>query len=233
MRSARIFASARSRRVALAALVALLAVFLGSLFVLDQYAAWLTDPFVVRERIRSYGPLAPLAFMALQTAQVILAPIPGQVLGLASGFLFGALWGTVYSIVGATVGTYVAFTLARRLGRPYVEELVTDDALTTFDSFTDNEGPLALFLIFLVPGLPDDVICFLAGLTDMDIPKMVAISVVGRLPGYLAVNAAGAGLASRRTLEAVTLLVALAVLSAVAYRYRERLFESILEFDQR
>ncbi|WP_340098085.1 TVP38/TMEM64 family protein [Salinibaculum salinum] len=233
MHSGRLFASARGRRVALAALVVLVAGFLGTLLLLDQFAAWLTNPFAVRQFIRSYGPVAPLVFIVLQSVQVIVAPIPGQVLGLASGFLFGVLWGTVYSLVGATIGTYIAFTLARRLGRPYVEELLTREALETFDSFTDHEGPVALFLIFLVPGLPDDVICFLAGLTDMDIPKMVAISLVGRLPGYLAVNAAGAGFASQRVLEAMVLLVALAALSAVAYRYRDQLFESILEYGQR
>ncbi|MEF8784793.1 MAG: TVP38/TMEM64 family protein [Haloarculaceae archaeon] len=233
MHSARIFASARSRRVALTALVGLTALLFGSLLLLDQFAAWLTDPFAVRQWVRSYGPLAPLVFIALQSVQVIVAPIPGQVLGLASGFLFGTVWGTVYSLTGVTIGTYVAFALARHLGRPYVEKLVTDKALSTFDSFTDNEGPVALFLIFLVPGLPDDVICFFAGLTDMNIPKMLAISVVGRLPGYLAVNAVGAGFASKSVLEATMLLLALAALSAAAYRYRDQLFEFALEYGQR
>ncbi|MEF8827066.1 MAG: hypothetical protein V5A34_11250 [Halapricum sp.] len=51
---------------------------------------------------------APLAFVLLQAVQVVIAPIPGQVLALASGWLFGLVWGTVYSIIGATLGSYTA-----------------------------------------------------------------------------------------------------------------------------
>jgi uncharacterized membrane protein YdjX (TVP38/TMEM64 family) len=229
MRSARIFATARSKRVAVATVAALVAVLVASALLLGQYAAWLTDPFAVRQWIRGYGPFAPLVFVALQAAQVIVAPIPGQVLGLTSGFLFGTFWGTVYSLAGATIGTVVATGLARRLGRPYVETVFSAEAIAEFDDFTDDEGPLALFLVFLVPGLPDDVICFLAGLTEMTVTTIVVISVVGRMPAYVVVNAAGAGLASNRTLEAVSLLLALLVVSGLVYCYRERLVERIVK----
>lgn len=232
MRTPRIFASARSRRVALATLAVLIAVFLGSVVLLGRYATWLTDPFALRTWIRGFGPLAPIVFVALQATQVIIAPIPGQVLGLASGFLFGTLWGTVYSLTGATIGTVVAVSLTRRLGRPYVEEAFTDETVAEFDDFTDDDGPLALFLVFLVPGLPDDVICFLAGLTDIGVPTVVAVSLAGRLPGYLVVNAAGSGLASNRVLEAITVLLALVALSGLAYRYRDPLVEQILATGQ-
>ena len=214
MRSASVFASTRSKRVVLATLAALTVVLLGSALLLGRYAAWLTDPFAARELIRGYGPLAPLVFVALQAAQVILAPVPGHVLSLASGFLFGVVWGTVYSLVGATLGTVVVVVLARRLGRPYVERVFTAETVAEFDAFTEDEGPIALLLVFLVPGLPDDVICFLAGLTEMDVPTIAVISLLGRLPGYLLVAAAGAGLASARLLEAGTVIVTLAAISA-------------------
>ena len=228
MRSARIFASTRSKRVAIATLAVLAAVFLGTVVLFGRYAAWLTDPFALREWIRSYGRFAPLVFVSLQATQVVLAPIPGQVLGLASGFLFGTFWGTVYSLSGATLGTVVALVLARRLGRPYVETVFTAETLAEFDDVTEEDGPLALFLVFLVPGLPDDVICFLAGLTEMDFWTIVAISVVGRAPAYVAVNAAGAGLASNLLLESVTVLLGLVALTGLVYRYRDAVLDRIL-----
>jgi len=228
MRTAKVFASARSKRLVYLAVAALLVVLVTASVLVGRYGSFLTDPFALREWVRGYGPLAPLVFVALQAAQVIVAPIPGQVLGLVSGFLFGTLWGTVYSLVGATVGSAVVFWLSRRLGRPFVEQALTPETLAKFDRFSTKDGPLALFLVFLIPGLPDDVICFLGGLTGMGIPKMVAISVVGRLPGYLVINATGAGLGSDRVMEALLLLVALVALSVVGYRYRDQLFERII-----
>jgi uncharacterized membrane protein YdjX (TVP38/TMEM64 family) len=60
------------------------------------------------------GILAPLAFVALQIVQVILAPIPGQTLAGGGGYLFGTLWGTVYSMIGVVLG--VAPSSLRRGG---------------------------------------------------------------------------------------------------------------------
>jgi uncharacterized membrane protein YdjX (TVP38/TMEM64 family) len=233
MRSARLFASARSKRILGASLVVLAAVFLGSAVLFSRYGAWLTDPFALREWIRGYGPFAPLVFVGLQAAQVILAPIPGQVLGLASGFLFGTFWGTVYSLIGATLGTIVAVALARRLGRRYVETIFSAETIVQFDAITEEDGPLALFLAFLLPGLPDDVICFLAGLTEIDYWTIVAISVVGRIPGYVVVNATGAGLASDRVLESVTVLLVLLALSSLVVRYRDALLKRLFPTGQR
>lgn len=227
MRTVKILGSGRDKRVALALVVGALAVLVTGAVLVGQFR-WLTDPFTLRETVRGYGPLAPLVFVALQAAQVVVAPIPGQALGLVSGFLFGTVWGTAYSLVGATIGSFVVFTLARRLGRPYVERAVAAETLAEFDRVTDEEGVLTLFLIFLVPGLPDDVVCFLAGLTDISIPKLVAISFVGRIPGYLVVNATGAGLASDRLVEATAALLVLTALSVLAYRHRGWLFERLV-----
>lgn len=155
-RQTRVFADARSRWTVL----------IGGRF------AWLADPASVRSFVERFGVAAPLAFVLLQATQVVIAPIPGQVLALASGWLFGLVWGTVYSIIGATLGSYVAFRLARRYGRPFVDRAIDPTALDRFDDFSNRRGYLTLLVLFLVPGLPDDVICFVAGTTALDIKRI-------------------------------------------------------------
>ncbi|WP_372912204.1 TVP38/TMEM64 family protein [Salinigranum sp.] len=221
-RPSRVFVSARSRRRVLVALVgyALLAAFVT--FGLPRLFPELTDPVAVRTAIRSTGALAPVVFLAVQAVQVLVAPIPGQVLGFVAGYLFGVVWGTALSVAGATVGGYVAFRLAQRYGRPIVERLVAEEAVDLFDSFSSRHGDVVLFLVFLVPGLPDDAVCFLAGVSDVDTRSFLLASVVGRLPGYFLVALAGARLAEARTAETMALLVVLAVASAVGYLLRGR-----------
>lgn len=196
-----------------------LAVLLGLVVVgvlLNGRLTWLLeDPATVRGAVREYGALAPLAFVLLQVTQVVIAPVPGHVLALAAGYLFGGFWGFVYSMLGAALGTYVAIRVARRFGRPWVEQVVADDALDHFDGVLDRYGLFGVFLVFLLPGLPDDVLCLVAGLSPLDVKKVVAVSVVGRAPGYLVLVLSGAGVAEGRLTEVGVVLGVTAAVSAV------------------
>lgn len=222
-RPSSVFVSARAQRHALIALggYALLAAFVT--FGLPRLYPQLTDPVSVRLAIRSTGTLAPAVFIAVQALQVLLAPVPGQVLGFVAGYLFGAVFGTVLSVLGATLGGYVAFRLSRRYGRPVAERLVEDEAIARFDGFSAAHGDVALFVVFLVPGLPDDAICFLAGISDIDTRSFLLASVVGRFPGYFLVALAGARLAETRTVETAALLVVLGTVSTLGYLFRNRI----------
>ncbi|KAB1192008.1 TVP38/TMEM64 family protein [Haloferax sp. MBLA0076] len=198
----------------------------GGSYVVSQYP-FLADPRQLRVVLLDVGPLAPVAFVAVQVLQVLLAPVPGQALGFASGFLFGAFWGTVYSMVGIVLGTALAVAIARYYGRPYVERVITDDALALFDDVVADHGLAVLFLIFLVPGLPDDAICFAAGLTDIPIRRIVAVAAVGRLPGFLLVNLAGSAAANGDPVLVVVLVSVLVSASVFGYLYRDRIMAMV------
>ncbi|WP_458187608.1 TVP38/TMEM64 family protein [Haladaptatus sp. NG-WS-4] len=225
LREVRIFTSARSRRTTLVYLAIISIVFVGASVLLPQRFPVLTNSAALREYVRGFGLFAPVVFVLLQASQVVVAPIPGQLLAFGSGYLFGPVYGTAYSLLGATIGSYIAFSLSRRYGRPYVEKVVHVETLQRFDSLVGNRGLLALFFVFLIPGLPDDVICFAGGLTEMDIRKMVAVSFFGRLPGYFLINLAGAELAANRLVQMGLIVGGLLVLSAWGYLKRDALVE--------
>ena len=68
-------------------------------------------------------------------------------------------------------------------GRPLIERLVRPAQLDRWDRIARRQGPLFFFLIFLVPFLPDDIICFVIGLSPASIPGMLVLAALGRLPG--------------------------------------------------
>lgn len=219
----RVFVSRRSRRRTLLLLAAAALSLVGTTYLFARFAPWLSNPRAIRTFVLSFGPLAPLAFLFLQAGQVVFAPVPGAALGFVSGYLFGSVAGTVYSVAGATLGSAVAFSLARRYGRPYVQDTVDPAVLAQFDDLIDAHGLFGLFLVFLVPGLPDDAICFVAGCTNLPVRKMIVVSAVGRVPGYFLLNLAGDSAASYRYAEAVVVLGGLAAVALVVYLDRERL----------
>lgn len=218
-----IFVSARARWLAIVGSIGLGLLVLGGVLIFDYSVGTVLEPETVRDTVEGFGLFAPLAFIGLQILQVIFAPIPGQVLALAGGYIFGPVLGTVYSLVGATIGSAIAFALSRRFGRPAVERLVHPTTLVTIDRFLEDHGRIAVFLVFLLPGLPDDALCFVCGLTPIPLRTLVVLSFLGRIPGYGLLAFAGGRLATHRPLEAALIIGAIGLLAAIGYWRREEI----------
>lgn len=219
----RVFDSPRKRRRALVHAAIVVVLLVGATVFFRRQLAFLTDGPALRAFVAQYGVWAPLVLVGLQALQVVVAPVPGQVLAVAAGYLFGVWWGTAYNMVGITLGSTAAFWLSRRFGRPYVERLVTADALARFDDISGEHARSVLFLAFLIPGLPDDVLCFAGGLTRIPLWQLVVLAVVGRLPGFLLANVVGDLLGTGQGgLAAVVATLVLAA-SVLGYLNRDRL----------
>jgi len=212
-----VFTSSKSRTRTFVLVAIALATFAIGVSVLRWTVPGITDPQWLHAWIETAGWFAPVAFVALQATQIVIAPIPGQLIAFVGGYAFGVVLGTIYSLLGAAIGSTIVFLLARRYGRPYVERAIDGETLASFDGLVSRDGRFALFLVFLIPGLPDDVICFLAGVTRIPIRQLVAISLLGRAPGYLLVSYAGTQFAAANYLGTTVILVALAAVSAVVY----------------
>lgn len=218
----RVFASAEDRRRTLVYLAAVVAGFVALYVTIRRFAPFVFHPVTLRAWIEGFGVFAPLVFVAVQAIQVIVAPIPGQVMALVGGYLFGSVWGSVYSMTGVMIGSAVAFSISKRWGRPAVERLVHDDLVERFDGFVSRIGVPGLFLLVVIPGLPDDAICFLAGLTRFRLSTFVVVLAAGRLPAYVITNYAGGSLAAGHLLEATVAMGVVVALSLLAYLNREQ-----------
>jgi uncharacterized membrane protein YdjX (TVP38/TMEM64 family) len=224
-----VFASPEDRRAALLRLAALVLAVVAATVAVARVAPFLLDPASARAWVAGFGPYAPLVFLAVQSAQVVVAPVPGQLLAVAGGYLFGPLAGTAYSVAGVLVGSAVAIGLTRRYGRPYAESVVDDGTLATFDAVVDETGEAGLFVAFLLPVFPDDALCFVAGLTEMPLRRLLVLVVVGRAPTFVAAAYLGDAVATA-DLALVGLLLAAGVLfTAIGYRKREALTEAVAE----
>jgi uncharacterized membrane protein YdjX (TVP38/TMEM64 family) len=214
-------AARRSAALRLALLAGGLVAVTAGLWVLVPSA---TDPAWVRRRLAGLGRYAPVAFVVLQTLQVIVAPIPGQVLGGVAGYLFGAPLGVTYSMIGVTTGSAAVFVLSRRFGRPYVERVIDPDRLAQWDAFFERSGTVGLFGLFLLPTFPDDLLCAVAGLADVRLRTFLVLVVVGRTPSFLIAAYVGTRVADGAVVAAVTVAGVLIVLSAGVYHVRDRVF---------
>ena len=174
--------------------------------------------------LQSLGPYSPAVFVLLQILQVVAAPIPGELTGVAGGFVYGETLGFVLSTIGLGIGSWVAFELASILGRPFVERFISQEVLHKFDFLTTNTGTFICFLLFLIPGFPKDYLCFLLGLSRMKLSTFLTVSIIGRMPGTYLLTVQGAKFRDQDYLQFAILMVVSAVILLLAYVYREKIF---------
>ena len=229
----KVFASRGDRWRTLLLVVAVLAAFVGLYVGARQYAPFVFDSQALRRWIAGFGIFAPLVFIFLQAAQVVLAPIPGQVIALVPGYLFGPVYGTIYSLTGVLIGSAIAFSLAKRYGRSFVERVIADDVIDRFDAFVERVGVPGLFAFVIIPGLPDDAICFLSGLTKWRLRTFIAVIAVGRLPAYVITVYAGGEFAGGRFRTGIALVAFVILVSAIGYYKQEAVRDLVARIEPR
>ena len=208
--------------------VFLLLLLLGGLVLFGYllYASGFINLFLSKEAlldfINQHRPYAALIFIGLQVAQVVVAPVPGELTGFAGGLIFGPAWGVVFSTIGLTLGSWLAFSLARVLGRPLVERVVKAETIARYDYVMQHKGRLLAFIMFLIPGFPKDYLCYMLGVGHMRLRDFLVIVTIGRLLGTSLLTLAGSYFESQRygPLFVIIGLSLLLLLIVIVFRQR-------------
>ena len=214
----------RKRRMAVAAALLAFAGIVGVLALLfgRDALAFLTDGHRVQQQVERLGPLAPVVFGLLVVLQEVTVIVPSEPLELAAGYAFGFWEGTLLCLVASAIGTALVMALVRQFGMRIVSLFFPPEKTTSLRWLQNaRRFELVLFLVFLVPGTPKDLLTYVAGLGTSSLPRIVAITTVGRIPSIvsstLAAGAFGDGnYLGAAVVAAVTL--ALAGAGIVAYR---------------
>lgn len=143
-------------------------------------------PEELRGMLNSYGWRGILVFIGIQMLQVVVAMIPGELVQIAGGYIYGAWLGTVYSLIGIVTGSVIVFFISRLLGYPLVRLLVPAAHLEKFKFMINSKRSEAgMFLLFLIPGIPKDIVTYIAGITPIRPLLFFTIITIGRFPALL------------------------------------------------
>ncbi|RAL23357.1 TVP38/TMEM64 family protein [Thermoflavimicrobium daqui] len=176
----------------------------------------------LRSFILGFGVWAPVAFFVIQVLQVVIAPIPGGATVVVSAYLFGTLGGLALSLAGAVTGSIIVFLLGRYWGRPLVMKLVGPSIYNKYIGVFDRKG-LLLFIIFLLPFLPDDAVCALAGLSTISFRRFFILVLIGRLPSMFVTILITTGLLKGSLVLWVTIGIIVLLSLGIAYFYRSHI----------
>lgn len=199
------------------------------------WVLWVTGFFEAagsRQGLEDYigrcAPWSQAVFFAIQLSSVILAPIPSNLTAAAGGWLFG-LWVSFLLTWGAvTAGSLIVFALARGLGRDFVQRVAGDKLPGRYLDALRDRRDLFLAIAFLFPLFPDDLLCILAGLTDISFRRFALLVLVGRPWGLLMSCAVGSCVLSIPWWGMALSGLAGLVLAVLALKFGGRLEETLL-----
>lgn len=135
----------------------------------------------IQDMISAFGAWGPIVFIVFTFLQVTFIPIPFVVSILAGNLLFG-FWGSFfYSLIGTVLGSVFAFALGRKVGRPFVNWAFGDaKEVDKYLSQAKGKEFVVFFFMFLLPLFPDDALCALAGITNLNNRQFAFILAVSR-----------------------------------------------------
>ena len=153
------------------------------LFILQQTGFFdvIQDQNSLQEYIASKGAWMPVVYTVLQYLQVVILPIPSVVSTLAGVALFGPFQTMIYSLIGVLLGSFTAFFIGRKLGNKAVSWMIGENTMNKWQNKIKGKDYLLLTLMFILPVFPDDVLCFVAGLSTMTWRYFSTMIVISRI----------------------------------------------------
>ena len=176
-----------SKRGKLALWVLTIAILGGCVWAL--YATGFFEAAGSPERMGDYiarsAPWSHLTYFGVQLVSVIVAPIPSNITAAAGAFLFGLWPSFLLTWAAVAAGSALVFALARALGQDFAGKFVSEKLSEKYLDLIRRKRDVFLALAFLFPFFPDDLLCILAGLTDIPFRRFFLLVVLARPWGLL------------------------------------------------
>lgn len=172
-----------------------------------------------KEKVSSSGILGLLMLFALQVAQIFLIIIPGEPIEILAGMCYGPIWGTVFIMASAGIISTIIFFLVRKYGKRFVYNFCDKEKVAKIENSklfkNPNKIEMIMFILFLLPGTPKDLLVYIAGLLPINPVKFVLISVFARFPSVISSTLAGANLAVGDWKKSIIMYLAIVLVAII------------------
>ena len=187
------------------------------------------SPEQMGEYIVRSAPWSHLTYFGVQILSVVIAPIPSNITAAAGAYLFG-LWPSFLLTWGAVAaGSALVFALARVLGRQFAAQFVSEKLSERYLDLIRRKRDIFLLLAFLLPFFPDDILCILAGLTDISFRRFFLLVLAARPWGLLVSCMVGSATLSIPLWGMILLGIAGLAVFLLAMKYGDRVEQAVID----
>ena len=172
-----------------------------------------------KNKVDSSGKYGILIFFALQVLQIFLIILPGEPIEILAGMCYGALGGTILIMISACIISTIIFLLVRKYGKRLVYQFSDRKKIRKILNSKLFNNPkkieILMFILFLIPGTPKDLLVYVAGLLPIKPIRFILISTFARIPSIITSTLAGANFATGNWKLGIALYVIIMVIIAI------------------
>jgi len=189
----------------IAIVVVVLILFIGItvyLFPVMKNLSTVEGQVAFKEKVDNSGMMGMLSLFGLQIAQIFLIIVPCEPIEILAGMCYGGLLGTVFIMASAGIISTIIFFLVRKFGKKFVYNFCDKEKVEKIEKsklFQNTKKiEMILFLLFLMPGTPKDLLVYVSGLLPIKPIKFILISTFARFPSVITSTLAGNEILNRK-----------------------------------
>ena len=171
-------------------------------------------------------------YIIIQALQVVILPIPAAIICIVGSLIYGPFLGGLYCSLGILIGSFISFFIGKTFGYKIVAWIAGKENTDKYSAIIRKRGGFFLGLAFLLPMFPDDILCLIAGITNMKFKTFAWVTVITRPIGVICMSYFGGGhiipFAGGGLYVWAVLLVFIVAIVVLIYKYQDQLQEFIL-----
>ena len=139
---------------------------------------------------------------------------------------YGAIGGLIIVFLGAFVSSFIIFFAVRKFGRNFIYAFVSKEKIEKIEKnkiFSNQKRlDLILFVLFLIPGTPKDLLVYIGGLLPIKPMKFLLISTFARFPSIVSSTIAGSNLiAGNWAVVIATYIITFLIAALIIYMFNK------------
>ncbi len=195
----------------------LLAVFLAVYLIFGRsMTEFIKDNESFNQWLYTYKSLSGIIFVFIRAFQTVIKIIPAEPLEIAAGYAFGTWGGLALCSIGTFLGSLVIVVLAQTLGSKFISAFINEEQLNNLSIISNKKNQrLFLFIFYLIPATPKDLLTYAAGSLKMNMAEFFIITTIARIPSIITSTICGSQLEQNNIKTAAAVFIATALASAV------------------
>lgn len=190
-----------------------------------------------KQKVDNSGIYGIVLLFLIQLAQIFLFILPGEPIEILAGMCYGWIWGTIFIMISSAIIASLIFMLVRKIGKQFIYDFSDEEKIKKIENSKLFKNPkkieIVLFILFLIPGTPKDLLTYLSGLLPIKMSRFVLLSTIARIPSIVTSTIAGANIAVgdwRKAILLYVLIVAIVVILLYIFNIfdKDKTTESIL-----
>lgn len=145
----------------------------------------LSDLENIKKTILNSGSWGVVVCILIQLLQVVVLPAPGFIFYLATTAIYGSLWGFVISYTSTVLGSIIAFFIGKFFGKKAVVWCIGKEDTEKYSTLISKKGKVPFIIMQILPFFPDDILCMVAGLSNMSYKFFISAMIFVK-PIYIA-----------------------------------------------